>query len=39
MKEQKRPDFPAPDPATGFEHGSMTADEVLVPMAIWYPDH
>ncbi len=30
------PDFPAPDTTTAFEHGSMTADEVLVPMAIWY---
>jgi len=32
------PDFPAPDTATAFEHGSMTPDELLVPMAIWYPD-
>jgi hypothetical protein len=31
------PDFPAPDTATRFEHGSMTADEILVPMAIWQP--
>ncbi|HET9896263.1 MAG TPA: alkaline phosphatase family protein [Streptosporangiaceae bacterium] len=28
-------DFPAPDATTQYEHGSMTADEVLVPMAIW----
>lgn len=32
------PDFPGPDPTTGYEHGSMTAEEVLVPMAIWQPD-
>ncbi|HVB43685.1 MAG TPA: alkaline phosphatase family protein [Streptosporangiaceae bacterium] len=31
------PDFPAPDTTTGYEHGSMTADEVLVPLAIWHP--
>jgi hypothetical protein len=29
------PDFPAPDATTPYEHGSMTADEVLIPMAIW----
>lgn len=29
------PDFPAADASTGYEHGSMTADEVLVPMATW----
>lgn len=29
------PDFPVPDAATAYEHGSMTAQEVLVPMAIW----
>jgi hypothetical protein len=29
------PDFPVPDPSTAFEHGSMTAAEVVVPMAIW----
>lgn len=29
------PDFPAADAATNYEHGSMTADEVLVPMATW----
>ncbi len=28
-------DFPAPDVTTQYEHGSMTADEVLVPMAAW----
>jgi|HubBroStandDraft_1064217.scaffolds.fasta_scaffold29103_2 hypothetical protein len=28
-------DFPAPDASAAYEHGSMTADEVLVPMAIW----
>lgn len=31
------PDFPAPDATTCYEHGSMTADEVLIPMAIWSP--
>jgi hypothetical protein len=29
------PDFPVPDAGTAYEHGSMTAQEVLVPMAIW----
>lgn len=29
------PDFPVPDATTAYEHGSMTADEVLIPMAIW----
>lgn len=28
-------DFPVPDPEVAYEHGSMTAEEVLVPMAIW----
>jgi len=28
-------DFPVPDPEMAYEHGSMTAEEVLVPMAIW----
>jgi hypothetical protein len=28
-------DFPVPDAGTAYEHGSMTAEEVLVPMAIW----
>lgn len=28
-------DFPVPDPALPYDHGSMTAEEVLVPMAIW----
>lgn len=28
-------DFPVPDAATAYEHGSMTAAEVLVPMAVW----
>jgi Type I phosphodiesterase / nucleotide pyrophosphatase len=31
------PDFPVPDAAVRFEHGSMTADEVLVPLALWSP--
>jgi hypothetical protein len=31
------PDFPAADPAA-FEHGSMTVDELLVPLAIWQPE-
>lgn len=28
-------DFPVPDPGLPYDHGSMTAEEVLVPMAIW----
>jgi hypothetical protein len=28
-------DFPVPDPKMAYEHGSMTAEEVVVPMAIW----
>lgn len=28
-------DFPVPDPGLPYEHGSMTAEEVLVPMAVW----
>ena len=28
-------DFPVPDASVRFEHGSMTADEVLVPLAAW----
>lgn len=28
-------DFPVPDVTTAYEHGSMTADEVLVPLAVW----
>jgi hypothetical protein len=32
------PDFPAADPTAAFEHGSMTADELLVPLAIWQPE-
>ncbi|HET7015538.1 MAG TPA: alkaline phosphatase family protein [Streptosporangiaceae bacterium] len=28
-------DFPVPDPEVAYEHGSMTAEEVVVPMAIW----
>lgn len=28
-------DFPLPDPGLPYDHGSMTAEEVLVPMAIW----
>jgi hypothetical protein len=31
------PDFPTPEPAVPYEHGSMTADEVLVPLAVWSP--
>jgi hypothetical protein len=30
-------DFPVPDATSTYEHGSMTADEVVVPMAIWSP--
>jgi hypothetical protein len=30
-------DFPVPDAAASFEHGSMTADEVVVPLAAWSP--
>jgi hypothetical protein len=29
------PDFPVPDPGLAYEHGSMTAEEILVPLAIW----
>lgn len=32
------PDFPAPDPTAAYEHGSTTAAELPVPMAIWHPD-
>ncbi len=28
-------DFPVPDPEVAYEHGSMTAEEVVVPMASW----
>lgn len=28
-------DFPVPDDTAAYEHGSMTAGEVLVPMAVW----
>lgn len=31
------PDFPVPDPAMAYEHGSLTADEMLVPLAVWQP--
>jgi hypothetical protein len=31
------PDFPVPDATSAYEHGSMTADEVLAPMAVWSP--
>ena len=31
------PDFPVPDAAVAYEHGSLTAEEMLVPMAIWQP--
>jgi hypothetical protein len=27
--------FPVPDPAYRYEHGSATAEEMLVPLAIW----
>lgn len=30
-------DFPVPDATSAYEHGSMTADEVLAPMAVWSP--
>jgi hypothetical protein len=29
------PGFPVPDARYSFEHGSMTADEILVPFAHW----
>jgi hypothetical protein len=31
------PRFPVPDPRYQFEHGSATAEEMLVPLAIWGP--
>lgn len=31
------PDFPVPDPAMAYEHGSLTAEEILVPLAVWQP--
>jgi Type I phosphodiesterase / nucleotide pyrophosphatase len=31
------PDFPVPDPALAYEHGSLTAEEILVPLAVWQP--
>jgi hypothetical protein len=31
------PDFPVPEPALAYEHGSLTAAEMLVPLAIWQP--
>ena len=31
------PDFPVPDPAMPYEHGSLTAQEILVPLAVWQP--
>jgi Type I phosphodiesterase / nucleotide pyrophosphatase len=31
------PDFPVPDPAMAYEHGSLTAQEMLVPLAVWQP--
>jgi hypothetical protein len=33
------PDFPVPDPAMAYEHGSLTAQEILVPLAVWQPVH
>ncbi len=33
------PDFPVPDPAMAYEHGSLTAREILVPLAVWQPVH
>lgn len=32
------PDFPAPATDVAYEHGSMTADEIVVPLAVWQPD-
>jgi hypothetical protein len=29
--------FPVPDPRARFEHGSVTADEMVVPLAVWSP--
>jgi type I phosphodiesterase/nucleotide pyrophosphatase len=31
------PDFPVPEPELAFEHGSLTAQEILVPLAVWQP--
>ncbi|RSM51511.1 hypothetical protein DMB66_41880 [Actinoplanes sp. ATCC 53533] len=31
--------FPLVDPADRYEHGSLTADEMLAPLAVWAPDH
>jgi hypothetical protein len=31
------PDFPVPEPALAYEHGSVTAAEILVPLAVWQP--
>lgn len=33
------PDFPVPDPVVAYEHGSLTAHEMLVPLAVWQPAH
>jgi hypothetical protein len=33
------PDFPAPAPVMAYEHGSLTAQEMLVPLAVWQPVH
>lgn len=30
-------DFPVPDPEYLFEHGGMTADEMIAPLAVWRP--
>jgi hypothetical protein len=30
-------DFPVPDPAARFEHGSITSPEMVVPLAVWAP--
>jgi hypothetical protein len=31
------PDFPVPEPELAYEHGSMTVEEILVPLAVWQP--
>ncbi len=33
------PDFPIPDPSVRYEHGSMTDEEIRVPLAIWNAHH
>jgi hypothetical protein len=29
--------FPVPDPTVAWEHGSLSDDEMLVPLAAWNP--